>query len=177
MHSEVWQRLSRVPWWQSTPHPTAFNAVGGRVFQRKVRARARATCPRDTWRVGTPGGMLVLPRGRSGWTREVPDPYGGSGASAVSFGASLPQGHVASPDPSPSGERVRGHWPGEARACPVGPGCSTLSRVVNMTTQVLPCCSRSGYPYYRVPTEAPGPTSGRYYPAGGASTAIWLCIT
>ena len=47
---------------------------------------------------GPPGGMLVLPRGRSGRTREVPDPYGGSGASAVSFGASLPQGHVASPD-------------------------------------------------------------------------------
>jgi len=54
---------------------------------------------------GPPGGMLVLPRGRSGWTREVPDPYGGSGASAVSFGASLPQGHVASPDLSQAGNR------------------------------------------------------------------------
>ena len=32
------------------------------------------------------------------------------------LGASLPQGHVASPDPSPSGEWVRGHWPGEERA-------------------------------------------------------------
>ena len=32
------------------------------------------------------------------------------------FGAFLPQGHVASPDPSQSGERVRGRWPGEVRA-------------------------------------------------------------
>ena len=31
-----------------------------------------------------PGGMLVLPRGRSGWTWEVLDPYGGSEALAVS---------------------------------------------------------------------------------------------
>ena len=62
------------------------------------------------------GGMLVLPRGRSGRTWEVSDPYGGSEASAVSFGASLPQGRVASPDPSSSGERVRGRWPGEVRA-------------------------------------------------------------
>ena len=39
------------------------------------------------YRVGGPNG-----RGRSR------TPMGGSGASAVSFGASLPQGHVASPD-------------------------------------------------------------------------------
>ena len=43
-------------------------------------------------------------------------------------GASPPQGHVASPDPSQSGERVRGRWPGEAIAGPLGPGCS--ARVV-----------------------------------------------
>jgi len=29
-----------------------------------------------------------------------------------------------------------------------------------MTTRVLPCCSRSGCPCYRVQTVAPGPTSG-----------------
>ena len=30
------------PWRQSTPQPPALNAVGGRVFQRKTRSRARA---------------------------------------------------------------------------------------------------------------------------------------
>ena len=34
---------------------------------------------RDTWRLRTPTWY-----GRSGWTQEVPDPYGGSEASAVS---------------------------------------------------------------------------------------------
>ena len=34
---------------------------------------------------------------------EVPDPYGGSRASDVSFGASLPQAHVVSPDLSQAG--------------------------------------------------------------------------
>jgi len=72
---------------------------------------------------------LVLPRERSGWAREVPDPYGGSEAS-WQLGASFPQGHVASPDPSPSGERARGRWPGEVRAGPVGPSCSALYRAV-----------------------------------------------
>ena len=37
---------------------------------------------------------------------------------------------MASPDPSQSGERIRGRWPGEVRACPVGPGCSALYRIV-----------------------------------------------
>ena len=46
------------------------------------------------------------------------------------LGASLPQGHVASPDPSPSKERVRGRWPGEVRAGPMGPGYSALYRAV-----------------------------------------------
>ena len=31
-------------------------------------------------------------------------------------GASLLQGHVASPDPSPGGEQVQGHWPGDEGA-------------------------------------------------------------
>ena len=69
---------------QSTPQPTALNAVGGRVFQRKARARARARASGTRGGSGPPGGMLVLPRGKSGWVREVPDPYGRSEASAVS---------------------------------------------------------------------------------------------
>ena len=77
--------------------------MGGRVFQRKTRARARARASGTRGGSGPPDSMLVLLRGRSGWIREVPDPYGGSGALAVSFGASLPQGHVASPDLSQAG--------------------------------------------------------------------------
>ena len=38
-----------------------------------------------------PGGMLVLPRGRSGRTWEVSDPYGGSEASAVSSELPFPR--------------------------------------------------------------------------------------
>ena len=58
---------------------------------------------------------------------KVPDPYRDLGGW---LGASLPRGHVASPDPSQNGERIWGRWPGEVRACPVGPGCSALYRVV-----------------------------------------------
>jgi len=149
-----------VPRRQCTPQPSALNAVGGRVFQRKTRARARARASGTRGGSGPPGSMLVLPRGRSRWTWEVPDPYGGSEALAVSFRASLPLGHVASPDPSPSGKRVRGRWPEEVRACPMGPGCSVLWAQLRITTRVLPCRSKSGYPCYRVPTVAPGPTLG-----------------
>ena len=58
-----------------------------------------------------PGGMLAL----RAW--EVPDPYGG-GVRALGYwlGASSPQGHVASPDPCQSGERVGGRCPGEVGA-------------------------------------------------------------
>jgi hypothetical protein len=52
---------------------------------------------------GPPGGMLVPLHGKSGWVREVPDPYGGSEAPAYQFGAFFPQGHVASPDLSQAG--------------------------------------------------------------------------
>ena len=70
-------------------------------------------------RVGDPDGR-----------EEVPDLYEWSGIFGGWLGASLPQGHVASLDPSQSGERARGCWPGEVRACPVGPGCYALYRVV-----------------------------------------------
>ena len=59
-----------------------------------------------------------------------PGPLWGVRGLSCQLGASLPQGHVASPDPSQSGERVRGHWPDEVKAWPVGPGCSALYRVV-----------------------------------------------
>jgi len=55
---------------------------------------------------------------------EVPDPYGGSEPSAV--GAELPllRDTWRHRTRSQSGERVRGRWPGEVRAGPLGPGCS-----------------------------------------------------
>ena len=55
------------------------------------------------------------------------------------LGASPPLGHVASPDPSLSGERVWGRWPDEVRARPMGPGCSTSYGVVmdDYTSPVL----------------------------------------
>jgi len=55
---------------------------------------------------------------------------------------------------------VRGRWPGEGKAWPVGPGYSVFPAQLRITTRVLPCCSKSGYPCYRVPTVAPGPTLG-----------------
>jgi len=109
------QARVRVFRWKTRP-PTAFNAVGGRVFQRKVRARARATCPRDTWRVRTPRRYA----GSTAWEVRMdaggPGPLWGVRGLGCQLGASLPQGHVASPDPSQSGVRVRGRWPNEVRA-------------------------------------------------------------
>ena len=62
----------------------ALNTMRGRVFQRKARARTRARASRMRGGSGPPGGMLVLLHGRSGWVREVPDPYVGSEAPAAS---------------------------------------------------------------------------------------------
>jgi len=55
---------------------------------------------------------------------------------------------------------VRGRWPGEGKAWPVGPGYSVCPAQLRITTRVLLCCSKSGYPCCRVPTVAPGPTLG-----------------
>jgi hypothetical protein len=64
-----------MPWRQSTPQPPALNAVGGRVFQRKTRARVCRTRggsgPPPRRYVGSTG--VGGPDGRE----EVPDPYGG----------------------------------------------------------------------------------------------------
>ena len=79
---------------QSTPQPPALNAVGGRVFQRKTRARAR-TCGTRGAPGPRPGGILVL----RAW--EVPDPYGGGPSPrllARSFRSSGTRG-VAGPVP------------------------------------------------------------------------------
>ena len=45
-----------------------------------------------------------------------PGPLWGVRGLGCQLGASLPQEHVASPDLSPIGERVRGRWPGEVGA-------------------------------------------------------------
>ena len=129
---------------QSTPCPSALNVVGARVFERKACARARSSGLR-----GSSGPLRG--KGGSGRVQEVPDPYGVRGL-GCQLGSSLAWRHVASPDPSPGGERVRGRWPGEGRDWPVGPGYSVLSTQLRITTRVLPCCSKSGYPCYRVPT-------------------------
>ena len=70
--------LSRVQRWQSTPCPTALNAVGARVFERKACARARSSGLR-----GSSGPLRG--KGRSGRTQGASDPYGGSEASAVNM--------------------------------------------------------------------------------------------
>src|SRR6185295_20205420 len=63
-------------------------------------------------------------RGRSGRTRGGPGPLWGSAPSAV--GAELPllRDTWRHQTRSHSGEWVRGRWPGEVRAGPLGPGCS-----------------------------------------------------
>ena len=90
--------LPRVPRRQRTPQPPALNAVGGRVFQRKIRACARASGSGARGAPGPhPGGILVLrawevrmDAGRS-WTHMAsgtrcvtgPVPRGGNGSGAV----------------------------------------------------------------------------------------------
>ena len=69
---------------------------------------------------------------------------------------------MASPDPSPGGERSGAV--GLVREMP-GPwdlATPSFHAVTDNYTgpALLPCCSKSGYPCYRVPTVAPGPTLG-----------------
>jgi hypothetical protein len=104
-----------VSWRQSTPQPPALNAMGGRVFQRKTRARARVCGTRGA-PGPRPGGMLVLRAWEVWMDAGGPGPLWGVRALGCWLRASPPQGHMASPDPSQSGERVRGRWPGEVRA-------------------------------------------------------------
>ena len=130
----------------------ALNAVGGRVFLRKARARSHAS--------GTRGGFGPLhgegsPDGR----RRSRTPLGVRGFGGQ-LGASLPWRHVAPPDPSSGGERSGAVGLVREKAWPVGPGYSVSPAQLRITTRVLPYCSKSGYPCCRVPTVAPGPTLG-----------------
>ena len=115
----------RVPRRQSTPQPPALNAVGGRVFQRKIRARTRACGTRGASGL-PPGGMLVLRAWEVRMDAGGPRPLWWVPALDCWLGASPPQGQVASPDPSQSGERVRGRWPGEEKPDPWGPAAPSL---------------------------------------------------
>ena len=93
-----------------------------------------------------------------------PGPLWGVRGLGCRLRASPPQGHVASPDPSQSGERARAVGPVRQNPDPWGLAAPLFLALLRMTTRVLPCCSRSGYPCYRVPTVAPGPTSGEVRP-------------
>jgi len=69
-------------------------------------------------------------RGGSGRMRGGSGPLRGVRALGCRRGASFPRGHMASPDPSLSGERVRGRWSGEGSSSPLGSGCSVPYDVV-----------------------------------------------
>ena len=56
--------------------------------------------------------------------------------------------------PIPRRGTVRGRWPGEGKTWPVGLGYSVLPAQLRITTRVLPCCSKSEYLCYRVPTHS-----------------------
>ena len=87
-----------------------------------------------------------------------PGPLWGSAASAVS--SELPFLRVTWRHRThPQAGYGPGRWPGEGKAWPVGPGYSVLPVQLRITTQVLPCCSRSGYPCYRVPTLVTAPNN------------------
>ena len=77
----------------------------------------------------------------------------GSEVSAVSSDLPLLRGTWRLRTHPQAGERVRARWPGEGRAWPVGPGYSVLLTQLRITTQVLSCRSKSGYPCYRVLTK------------------------
>ena len=123
----------------------ALNAVGGQVFERKACARARSSGLRGS------SGPLRGKEG-SGRTQGVPDPSGGPRPrrSARSFPSLETRGVTG---PILRRGTVRGRWPGEGKAWPVGPGYSVFPAQLRITTRVLPCCSKSEYPCYRVPTS------------------------
>ena len=122
---------------------TTLNAVGGRVLLRKTRARSRA--------FGTRGGSGPLHGEGSPDGRRRPRTPIGVRASAVS--SELPflrdtwrlRTHPqAGNGPGPLA------WCGNCLAR--GTRLLRLPTQLQITTQVLPCCSKSGYPCYRVPT-------------------------
>jgi len=60
-------------------HASTTSIECGRQVSLPAEGSRSNPCLRDTWRLRT-----STQYGRSGWTQEVPDPYGGSEASAVS---------------------------------------------------------------------------------------------
>ena len=69
--------LPRALWRQSTHQPPALNAVGGRVFRRKTRACARASCSGARGNSGPLlGGVLARALRGSGRHVEVSEPPG-----------------------------------------------------------------------------------------------------
>ena len=115
----------------------ALTAVGGRVFPRKLGGRVRACA---CGHVAAPDplrrGVCSLPlRGPDSiWG---PGPRGRSGAPGC-FGTALPSPrHVVTPDPSPSGKRVRDSWSGVVEVDPRGPVVRLLRAELQITTRVL----------------------------------------
>ena len=100
--------------------------VGESSSGRLAPAPAGHVAPPDP----APAARWFYARGRSGRTRGGLGPLWGVRALGCWRGASFPQGHVASPGRPPSGERVRGRWPGEVSSGPQGSSCSVPYGVV-----------------------------------------------
>ena len=117
------------------------------------------------WASESSSGRLALEPAPPGHV-VAPDPYAVNGGSGGRRRSRTPMGSEVSAVSSdlpllrgtwrlwthPQAGKVRGRWPGEGRAWPVGPGYSVISTQLRITTRVLPCRSKSGYPCYRVPT-------------------------
>ena len=101
---------------------TALNAVGGRVFPRKLHGPARACACGHVAAPDPPqAGCLFPPHCGVRIVYGGPGPRERSGAPGC-FGSALPSsGHVVTPDPFLSGERVRDCWSGEMDPDPMGP--------------------------------------------------------
>jgi len=83
-----------------------------RVFQQKTRARARARSAGHVATPDPPGGVLRPTRPGVRVVCGGPGPGWGGGPGTPFAGTEcLCQGHVATPDPFPSGKRIRGRCP------------------------------------------------------------------
>ena len=147
----------------------ALNAVGGRVFQRKACARARAFRPR-----GIPGPLCGRKGVRAG--AGGPGPLWGSEVPAVSSDLPLLRGTW----------RLRTHPQagngsgaiGLVRKEPDRWGLATPSSARSYGQLHGSCLAavRVGIPATGYRQWPPGPPWGRYVPTSGATSAIWLCI-
>ena len=102
--------------------------------------------PRDTWRFRTPTWC-----GRPDGRRRSRTPMGVR-ASAVS--SELPflrdTWRLWTHPQAGNGPGSLAWW---GKAWPVGPGYSVFPAQLRITTRILPCRSKSGYPCYRIPTD------------------------